>query len=584
MQLEQRALPRQMEIPYVTPGVGSVAMGLSEGLEVFFADEMLCGAPHRLHIEVSTHVPGRLVPERISRCLVEHTIGVVFSDAVPFCIKPIGHALRRDDGEVVGQLTPQRQDELVIRNAGANPARDHLAAGMHARIRATRAAQKLRLARYRPHGVEEDLMHAPPPGVGLPTQKISAVVSHFQAPCDEGLLSHSRTVRQPAHSCNTELPAQFALLGQGAERSRTASHPRRSRMREPSTSPREPGHLSIRRRLRYPGAMLRLPSAIRGATWALFGLLFTGCVSTEYQGREILRVGPLRGVSLVPSQVDDTVPELRAGSDVLNDDEFSSLRDRLPVFWRAIWRDRAPPPPDSQGLGSARIERCVLRAGPGRRQTVYEARCRVSFRAEHVTLVEVEVVARRIRPPKAVSASQAETNRQQQRNPLLAFEDSEEVVRAALTHAAAWLAAGSPDTGPDAPAARPTPPTPPDDAIRRLALQSLQSETKRHRVAAIIDLARYGRHEDGARLLPFLHDREREVRRATAATLAELLPREAYDALVRACDDREPWVAGFARTGILRMRAVYPDLRAVPIPGPCASKSSTAGTGSSATM
>ena len=318
--------------------------------------------------------------------------------------------------------------------------------------------------------------------------------------------------------------------------------------------------------------------------WLVGALLPLGCASTELKGRDILRLGPLRGAAVHPHGAFDEPLPLAARPDALTDEEIDALSRRLSARFDERVRARAKElAPGSAALGTARVHRCALRASAGRRNTVYEARCWVALEVDGVVVVEVESRATRFAPPRAVSEAEAARIRTLPRNPLLSVADSEAALLSALDHAAVLLvAAPALDDAGAPPGDASRDPALDEALVRRAALTRAEQEGERERLAASADLARWGRPEDAPALLPLLDDKRPRVRQAAATALAELASPASYAALYRRRNDSDPGARAAIELALSRLRALYPDLREPDTAGP--SNSSTTGGGRSGEM
>jgi hypothetical protein len=271
---------------------------------------------------------------------------------------------------------------------------------------------------------------------------------------------------------------------------------------------------------------------ILSLTLVLFSLF--GCAETEVRGRDVLRVAPLRiEGALQPRPNTEGALVLEAGRDVADDDELAQLTREIPLaFTDEIAKTRG-----RVTDATARLDHCRLRAGPGRQYTIYRAKCRASLVRHGVTLIVVEAEAvRRVRS-QAVTRDEAKEIRKMVRNPLLDVDDSQ----AALADAARAAARRLTDPRMAAQSELSLESAPLDDEEGRKLAAARLARAKRPEefAAALVDLARYGRADDGALVLPLLTHEHALVRRAAALAAGELGAPQAMAALQALLDDTD---------------------------------------------
>lgn len=244
-----------------------------------------------------------------------------------------------------------------------------------------------------------------------------------------------------------------------------------------------------------------------------------GCASVDVRGRETLRLGPLRGVALAPTTVAPVPVVIDAGADALSDEELATIATALPSELQHALSARASAAVAPRALGTARIDGCRLRAGPGRAHTVYEARCRVTVVVNEVVVAEVHADALRRVRARAISEDEAKAIRKLVRNPLLSADDGRLALVAALDAAAAILVDGRVPPSPDAPGAAPLPRAARAGLAREHLARASAATTVR---AALFDLSANGTPADAPTVLPFLAHDDVAVRVAAVDALGEL--------------------------------------------------------------
>lgn len=255
--------------------------------------------------------------------------------------------------------------------------------------------------------------------------------------------------------------------------------------------------------------------------WTAAALAGSGCASVHVKGRETLRVGPLRDVSVAPLAVELTPVTIDAGTDALTDEELAAIAQSLPGELSRALRERAGASAAAvpRALGQAHIRGCRLRAGPGRSHTVYEARCRVVVDVDGVPVIEVHTEALRRVRSRAISEAEAAAIRKQVRNPLLSADDGRLALVAALEAAAALVVDGALPPNPEAPA----PPSLPRKERAALARERLARESAGAPArAALFDLSVSGAPQDAEAVLPFLRHDDVDVRVAAVNALGDL--------------------------------------------------------------
>lgn len=282
-----------------------------------------------------------------------------------------------------------------------------------------------------------------------------------------------------------------------------------------------------------------------------------GCASTDLGGRHVTRLGPLRAGLVHPAGIDGEPILLQVGPDVLDDDEMERMTaDLASYFASATSRIASEHASETEPKGTARVQRCSLRASPTPRATVYLARCRVALELGGVPVVEVEAHAERRARARAVTEEQAKEIKKQVRNPLLDYEDSRAALQSALDEALRLLVTGAEP--------RPLPGEAEivvdEQAMGASARRRVTTESGPALAAACVDLARFGDDQDGAALAPHLEDESALVRRACATAIGELGAKDAYDALRRQEGDPDPQAAAAIALALQRLRALYSDL------------------------
>jgi hypothetical protein len=294
-----------------------------------------------------------------------------------------------------------------------------------------------------------------------------------------------------------------------------------------------------------PGS-LPAPPLTGAALVALLAVAGAGCTHVDVKGREVLRLGPLRGVTVAAASVDRGAVDIDAGTDALTDEELAAIAEALPAALEASFERRAGER-QARRLGRARIEGCRLRAGPGRTATVYVARCRVRIDVDDVTVLAVQAEALRRTPVRPISEEEAEVIKKLERNPLLSADDGRLALEAALDAAALLVVDGAlppREDGPPQPA--PVPRETKAALARARVARVLEAEAPRppsaNPHAALFDLRSAGVPKDAERVLPFLEDEDPAVRAAAVDALGELCaPAMAarIEALAAAEDDDE---------------------------------------------
>lgn len=246
-----------------------------------------------------------------------------------------------------------------------------------------------------------------------------------------------------------------------------------------------------------------------------------GCAAVDVKGRETLRVGPLRGVAVAPSEVAPEPVRIDAGTDALTDEELAGVAAALPGELSRALAARAAQATAPRTLGIAKVLGCRLRAGPGRAATVYEARCRVSVSVADVPIIEVHAEALRRVRSRAISEDEAKAIRKLVRNPLLSTEDGRLALVAALEAAATLIVDGRLPAPPDLPGAPPMTREGRAALAREQLARRGQGETVATR-AALFDLSSSGTPADAEAVLPFLAHDDAGVRLAAVDALGEL--------------------------------------------------------------
>lgn len=304
--------------------------------------------------------------------------------------------------------------------------------------------------------------------------------------------------------------------------------------------------------------------ARRLALLALIAVTASGCAQTEVAGREILRLGPYRDVTVTPVVERQDEVKLKAGRDVLRKEERKTVSGALsPAFADEVTRySRGGDAIEAR----ARLVRCKVRAGFTQRNTIYEARCRAVIERDGVAVIEVEGLAVRKTRLTAITEDDVEALKEDPRHPGFDVDDTEAVLVEAAKTAARMLVdptfhprPGRPDRN-EIEEERDPAPDVDQDLQRRAALRQLKTATRPDvRAAAAVDLARWGRSEDVALLVPLLSDPSPLVRRATAVALGELgSPAAIVPLAALESDVEEEQVRLAARRALDRLCALYP--------------------------
>jgi hypothetical protein len=285
-----------------------------------------------------------------------------------------------------------------------------------------------------------------------------------------------------------------------------------------------------------------------------------GCAHVDVKGREVLRVGPLRGVPVVAETVAPGPVRVDAGTDALTDDELADIQAALPAALQASF-DRLAHERSARRVGAAHVDGCKLRAGPGKTATMYVAKCAIHVEVDGVSVVEVHAEALRRMPARAVSEEDAKAIRKLVRNPLLSADDSKKALEAALDAAAILVVDGALPPREDAPPS--SPPLSREERLRlaRERVARLSSSEKpassSDAQAALFDLRSAGGPDDVERVLPLLSHADAAVRAAAVDAIGELCAPGALEKIeplaVESADDA--LVTASARRAVARLRA-----------------------------
>ncbi len=166
------------------------------------------------------------------------------------------------------------------------------------------------------------------------------------------------------------------------------------------------------------------------------GMQLAGCATTDVRGRESDRIAPLRGVPVLPVNVDDAPVAIDAGSNVVTDAELQALSAQLPSLWQRNI-DALAAQHGAVRVGTARILGCRVDAGPGRAYTAYQVHCRVDVTFDaapegRFTLLSVYADALRRTRSRAIGEREAAQIAQLERNPLLTLDDTRAALLSAL--------------------------------------------------------------------------------------------------------------------------------------------------------
>ena len=285
---------------------------------------------------------------------------------------------------------------------------------------------------------------------------------------------------------------------------------------------------------------------MRCAVASLFtiaALAVTGCTHVDVKGRETFRVAPLRGVTVGPVSVDPSMVDIDAGTDALTDEELKDIAASLPQSLAASFDARAP----SKRVGTAHIEKCRLRAGPGKSFIVYEARCKVAIDLDGVVLLEVHGEGLvRVSSALLSSTSTPSVTAAAPRNALLQASDSQRALAAALDAAAQIVVDGALPPREDGPKES----VMPREQSAALARSRLaHAKAPADVLASLFDLRSHGTPDDAALVVPFLDNNEPAILTAAIDALGELCAPLTKEKL-------EPFAAGDDATAQSAKRAI----------------------------
>lgn len=295
---------------------------------------------------------------------------------------------------------------------------------------------------------------------------------------------------------------------------------------------------------------------------AFLCILGNACVRLEYGGRDHLRIAPLKDAVTLPGAWSSQPISIDAGTDALSDEELAPLSQYLN---KRVQREAAAlqdaKPHFARGPGLGIIRSCQLRAGAGRRNTVYKANCRALWVIGDVVVAEARGDATLLAPARAVTRRQAEEIARQVRNPLLSAADARRVLEEASVHSMHQLVGWpAPGCGHALPVRQSEKVSVPDKAVQLLRQRARRDLSSPHLIvkrAAISDLMRYGRPEDAAFLHGFLDSNVPDLRRAAALALSELAWGKSLPALQAHRNDTDEETRRFIQLGIARIRAFY---------------------------
>lgn len=297
---------------------------------------------------------------------------------------------------------------------------------------------------------------------------------------------------------------------------------------------------------------------------ALMCLFENACVRLEYGGRDHLRIAPLKQKVMLPAEWSHQPIPVDAGTDTLRDDELAPLanhlRDRVQVEASTLRNSNLR---FAQGLGRGVVRGCQLRAGAGRRNTIYKAHCRAVWLIKDVEVAHAVGEATLLAPAKAVTRKQAEEIARKVRNPLLSADDARRVLEEASVHSMHQLIGWkAPKCGHALPTStkRSAPFAETKDAVELLGKQArrnLSAAGTQEKLAAISDLMRYGVAEDARDLHGILDEPNPTLRRAAALALSELVWSQSLSTLLAHQNDPDAETRHFVRLGISRIRAFY---------------------------
>jgi hypothetical protein len=287
-------------------------------------------------------------------------------------------------------------------------------------------------------------------------------------------------------------------------------------------------------------------------------VMLIGCgAHVDAKGREVLRLGPLRTAVIAPALVDPKPVDIDAGTDALDDAELAAIAARLPQALAEACEKLAFES-GAKKIGTARITQCRLRAGKSKKQTVYEARCRVAVAVDGVDVVEVHTEALLVDRPllRAKDDDTPAAPSSSPRNPLLLADNSEKALQAALQAAAQVIVNRAVDVAVDDRS--------PGEAKdkRAMAGDTSRADLARARlaaggdaIAALFDIGENGAPADAGAVLPFLDDDDPKIKAAAADALGLLCSPLAEEKLKPLAESEDALVKASTTKALARIAA-----------------------------
>jgi hypothetical protein len=294
-------------------------------------------------------------------------------------------------------------------------------------------------------------------------------------------------------------------------------------------------------------------ASIAIVTW----LALSACATSQFQEREVLRVGPLRDQVVQPSRWSTEVV-LDVGTESMTDDEVAVA---AAVVGQAFVAVEKPTAGATVVGGDVELAGCRLRVALQRDGTHYLTRCRARLRVDGHTVAATEVEGVRTVPSRAVSAAELMARKAagQPRDPRIDAEQATQAIVDTAVHARQRLLLGTTDADhPQQPTRRWRATT----ARAKLA----HASTSTGQAAALVDLGAAGNPSDAATVIPWLRDRSALVRTAARHAMGELCDGRSFAAVA-------PWLTD---QGQQRLRACAV-LQGLPAPALVPSEDPTAG-------
>ena len=280
-------------------------------------------------------------------------------------------------------------------------------------------------------------------------------------------------------------------------------------------------------------------------------LLGTGCAQTWTSGRDVSRVAALRKAADAKSTVTSAQlappPKLKCKSYVLPKARRGDMAAEVQQAFASALSSTLPTSSDS--AFQARVQACRMKVSIGKKNTLYEAKCRVQLLQNDVVVVEVDARGYRSATSKALPKGATLTDDGQ--NPFVDEAHLLAVLQQAVNTGAAMLLD------------REQRPPPLDDtkqvlspsAERALALQLLQSDDAITRAGALADLARVGQADDAEAIVAFVDDAHPLVRKAALFALSEMAVPSTHATLAARCSWGDDVQQRVCRRGVARMQA-----------------------------